>query len=95
MICRDTPTHGWMGGSVGQWVGSGQMTKNLIILDLIEIIHFCLKIYDLLRHSTYGWVGGWMGGSVGQWVGSAHITEYQINLDLIEIIQFCLKIYDL
>ena len=28
MICRDTPTHGWvcgwMGGSVGQWVGSGQ-----------------------------------------------------------------------
>ena len=41
MICRDTPTHGcvygWMGGSVGQWVGSGQMTKNLINLDLIEM----------------------------------------------------------
>ena len=51
MICRDTPTHGWvcgwMGGSVGQWVGSGQMTKNLINLDVIEIIQFCLKIYDL------------------------------------------------
>ena len=43
MICRDTPTHGW----VGQWVESGQMTKNLINLDQIEIIQFCLKIYDL------------------------------------------------
>ena len=51
MICTDTPTHGWvcgwLGGSVGQWVGSGQMTKNLISFDLIEIIQFCLKIYDL------------------------------------------------
>ena len=51
MICRDTPTHwwvcGWFSGSVGQWVGSDQMTKNLISLDLIEIIQFCLKIYDL------------------------------------------------
>ena len=39
-----------MGGSVvqwGQWVGLGQMTKNLINLDVIEIIQFCLKIYDL------------------------------------------------
>ena len=32
-------------GSVGQWVGSGQITKNLINLDLIEMIQFCLKIY--------------------------------------------------
>ena len=47
MICRDTPTHGWLGGSVGQWVGLGQMTKNLISLDLIKIIQFSLKIYDL------------------------------------------------
>ena len=51
MICEDTFTHGcvcgWMGGSVGQWVGSGQITKNLINLDLIEIIQFYLKIYDL------------------------------------------------
>ena len=38
---------GWLGGWVGQWVGSGQMTKNLINLGLIEIIQFCLKIYDL------------------------------------------------
>ena len=50
MIYKDTPTHGWvcgwMGSLVGQWVGLGQMTKNLINLDLIEIIQFCLKIYD-------------------------------------------------
>ena len=50
---------------MGQWVGSGQMSKNLINLDLIEIIQFCLKIYDLLRHPTntptHGCVGGWVG----------------------------------
>ena len=33
-----------MDGSVG---GSGQTTKNLISLDLIKIIQFCLKINDL------------------------------------------------
>ena len=38
---------GWLGGSVGQWVGSGQMTKNLISLDLIDMIQFSLKIYNL------------------------------------------------
>ena len=39
---------GWVVRSVsGQLVGSGQMTKNLINLDLIKIIQFCLKIYDL------------------------------------------------
>ena len=51
MICRDTPTHGWVygwvSGWVGQWVGSGQMTKILMSFDLIEIIQFSLKIYDL------------------------------------------------
>ena len=72
MICRDTPTHGWvcgwLGGSVGQWVGLGQSTENLINLDLIKIIHFCLKIYDLYRH-PHPWVGvwvvGWFSGSMG------------------------------
>ena len=34
-------------GSVGQYVGSGQMTKNLITPDLIEMIQFCLEMYDL------------------------------------------------
>ena len=36
----------WLDWSVSQWVGSDQMTKNLINLDLIKIIQFCLKIYD-------------------------------------------------
>ena len=71
MICRQIPTHGWVcgwfGGSVGQWVGSGQMTNNLINLDLIDIIQFCLKIYDLLRH-PHPWVGVWVVGWMGQWV---------------------------
>ena len=40
------PMGGCVGGWVGQWVGSGQITKNLINLDLIEIIQFCLKIYN-------------------------------------------------
>ena len=38
---------GWLDGSVGQWVGLGHITKNLINLDPIEIIQFYLKIYDL------------------------------------------------
>ena len=33
MICRDTPIHGWvygwMGGSVGEWMGSGLITNQL------------------------------------------------------------------
>ena len=62
---------GWLGGWVGQWVGSGQMTKNLINLDLIEVIQFCLKIYDLLetpQPATHPPMGGCVGGWVGQWV---------------------------
>ena len=52
---------------MGQWVGPGQITKNQINLDLIEIILFCLKIYDLLRH-PHLWVGVWVDGVVG-WMG--------------------------
>ena len=48
-----------MGQWMGQWVGPGQIIKNQINLDLIEIIQFCLKIYDLLRHSHL-WVGVWV-----------------------------------
>ena len=56
-----------MDGQVsGSMVGSGQMTKNLMNRDLIEIIQFCLKIYDLLRH-PHPWVGVWVI-SVGQWI---------------------------
>ena len=48
---------------MGQWVGSGHITKNQINLDLIKIIQFCLKIYDLKRH-LHLWVGVWMGHCV-------------------------------
>ena len=48
---------GCMGEWVGEWVGSGQMTY-LIKLKLIDIIQFCLKIYDLWRHS-HQLVNGW------------------------------------
>ena len=51
---------------MGQWVGSGHITKYQINLDLIEVIQFCLKIYDLLRH-PHLWVGC-LGGWVVQWV---------------------------
>ena len=51
-------------------MGSSQITKNQINLELIKIIQFCSKIYDLWRHPTYGWVYGWLGGLMGQWVGS-------------------------
>ena len=53
-----------MGEWVGEWVGSGQMT-NLIKLELIDIIRFCLKIYGFMIWGdtpTYGWMGGLMGG---------------------------------
>ena len=58
---------GWLDGSLGQWVGSGQITNYLINLDIIEIIQFCLKIYNLLRHPQLWldvWVVGWMGGLI-------------------------------
>ena len=38
---------GCVGGFVGQWVGSGQITNNIINLDITKIIQFCLNIYDL------------------------------------------------
>ena len=56
----------WMGGSVGQCVESGHITKYQRNLDLIEIIQFCLKIYDLLRH-PHLWVGVWISGWVNGW----------------------------
>ena len=57
-------------------MGPVKITKNQINLELIEIIQFCLKICDLLRH-PHLWVGVWvvewisglmdgsMGGSMG------------------------------
>ena len=57
---------GGISGSVGQWVGSGHIIKYQINLDRIEIIQFCLKIYDLLRHPQL-WVGVWINGWVDGW----------------------------
>ena len=62
----------WVSGwgqvkSLGQWVGSGKITKYLINLDIIEIIQFCLKIYDLLRH-PHLWLDVWVDGWVNMWV---------------------------
>ena len=54
---------GWFSGSMG---GSGHITKYQINLDLIEIIQFCLKIYDLLRH-PHLWMGVWINGWVNGW----------------------------
>ena len=48
----------WVNGWVNGW-------------DLIEIIQFCLKINDLLRHPHLCvgvWVVGWMGGWMDGWV---------------------------
>ena len=71
----------------------GQHEDNL---DLIEIIQFCLKIYDLLTH-PHLWVVGWMVGLICGSMGGGQVISIknQINLELIEIIQFYLKICDL
>ena len=74
-------------------MGSCDITKNLINIDQIKIIQFCLKIYDLWRH-PHLWVGLWVDGYIDGW-GHVKSTKSQINLDLIQIIQFCIKIYDL
>ena len=66
---------------MGQWVGSGHITKYQINLDLIEIIQFCFKIYDLLRHPQL-WVGVWINGWVN---GSGQMTNV-IKFELIDII---------
>ena len=44
-------------------MGSCQITKYQINLDLIKINQFYLKIYDLWRH-PHLWVGGWVDGLV-------------------------------
>ena len=49
-------------------VRSGQISKNQINHDLIEIFQFCFKIQHLwkLPHPWVGvWVVGWIGGFMG------------------------------
>ena len=51
---------------MGQWVGSGHITKNQVNREVIKIIQFCLKICNLLRHPNL-WIGGWVDGWVNGW----------------------------
>ena len=66
---------GWVEQWVNGWVNGWDQVKSLkyqINLDLIEIIQFCLKIYDLLRHPHLWvcvWVVGWMGGLICESMG--------------------------
>ena len=60
MIYWDTATYGWVYGWMGRWMDG--FRSNLIKLELIDIIWFCLKIYNLWRHPHLrvdGWVNGW------------------------------------
>ena len=54
---------GWVDGWVNG-LGSCQITKYQINLDLIKIILFCLKIYDLSRYHHL-WMGVCMVGLMG------------------------------
>ena len=55
---------GCVSGSMG---GSGEITNYLINLDIMEIIQYCLKIYNLLRH-PHVWLDVWVDGWVNMWV---------------------------
>ena len=53
---------------MGQWEGSGQITNNLINLDIIEILRLCfenLLFVETLHPSVGVWVVGWVSGSMG------------------------------
>ena len=56
---------------MGQWVGLGHITKYQIKLELIKIIIFCLKIYDLWRHPHL-----WLDGCINEW---AHVKSLKSN----------------
>ena len=55
---------GCVSGSMG---GSGEITNYLIKLDIMEIIQYSLKIYNLLRH-PHLWLDVWVDGWVNMWV---------------------------
>ena len=66
-------TYGWMYGLVGGWIdgwGHVKSQKNLINVDLIGIIQFCLMIYDLWTVTLWvselmdGWLMSWLMGGV-------------------------------
>ena len=61
---------------MGQWVGSCQIIKNRVNHHLIEIIEFCLKIYDLESVPIGGCVGGWVIVWVSGW---CHVKSLEIQ----------------
>ena len=66
-------------------MGPGQIIKNQINLDLIKIIQFCLKIYDLLIH-PHLWVGGWVVGWMGGLIYGSMETRWGQHEDNVETI---------
>ena len=62
---------GFMGGWLDWWVKAWvnrHIDTDQIHLEIIKIIQFCLKIYDLWRHphlSVAVWVIWWMGVLMG------------------------------
>ena len=64
----------WVGG-MGGWVMSCQIVKNGIDIDMIKIIHVCLKIYDLWR-LLYLWVDVWVVGWIS---GVMSLTKNRLN----------------
>ena len=65
MICRDTPTHGWvcgwLDGSLVQWVGLGQMNNNRDNSILFEDLSF-VETPPPMGGCVGGWVGHWVNG---------------------------------
>ena len=67
---------GCVSGSMG---GSGEITNYLINLDIMEIIHYFLKIYNLLRH-PHIWLHVWVDGWVNMWVnGWDHVISLKVK----------------
>ena len=65
------PRGGCMSWWLDEGLGSCQITKNGINLDIMEMIQFYVKIFDMWRLLP-------MGG----WVGICQITKNGINLDI-------------
>ena len=69
---------GWVDGWVNGWVNGLDQVKSLknrINLELIEIIQYCLKIYDF-RRNPHLWVGVWVVGWVDGW---GHVKSLNVK----------------
>ena len=66
---------GWVVQLVSGW-GQIILLNIKINLELIEIIQFCLKIYDLLRH-PHLWVGVWINGGSGE---MTNLIKFELSI---------------